>query len=78
MKALIFAILATAVLAFPVAESEVNNEPIPDLRLPCVCPAPSCPPFLSAKSRCQCKNAAAQACFLKANGGCTEPKTQEC
>lgn len=53
MKVFIFAMLAAAALAFPVGAelaAEVFDEYIPDLRLPCVCPAPSCPPFLSAKS----------------------------
>lgn len=53
MKAFIFAMLAAAALAFPVGAeiaAQVLDEPLPDLRLPCVCPAPSCPPFLSEKS----------------------------
>ncbi|ROV87722.1 hypothetical protein VSDG_09740 [Cytospora chrysosperma] len=54
------------------------DEPIPVFMLPCECPAPICNTRMNAKSVCECKASAAQACYIKSAGGCAMPKVDAC
>ncbi|RDI83910.1 hypothetical protein Vi05172_g6005 [Venturia inaequalis] len=55
------------------------HESIPDLKKACICPPVNCPSALmSPKAVCQCKNAAAIACYKKSQGGCPVPTTSSC
>ncbi|KAM7186126.1 hypothetical protein V8F20_011532 [Naviculisporaceae sp. PSN 640] len=61
----------------------------PDFRQPCVCRRDNCPSFLSRKANivgrtltsmcrkmCECKGAAAQACYIKSERGCPAPRAK--
>ncbi|KAG6363714.1 hypothetical protein INS49_008817 [Diaporthe citri] len=54
------------------------DQDVPTFQKECVCPTPICDSRMNEKSICQCKASAAQACFLKSQGGCPEPKTAAC
>ncbi|KUI53110.1 hypothetical protein VP1G_00435 [Cytospora mali] len=54
------------------------EEPIPVFELPCDCPAAICNPMMNAKSICECKASAAQACYIRSAGGCAMPKVDAC
>ncbi|KAK4208334.1 hypothetical protein QBC37DRAFT_432128 [Rhypophila decipiens] len=50
----------------------------PDFRQPCICARDTCPSFLNKKAMCECKGAAAQACYLKSERGCPAPSRRAC
>ncbi|KAK2597671.1 hypothetical protein N8I77_012442 [Diaporthe amygdali] len=50
------------------------DQDVPEFKVACVCPTPVCDPRMNAKSICQCKASAAQACFIKSQGGCPAPR----